>query len=202
MWPILLRLAFTACFFVIAFTTLFVVLKGVTRYLSPTRSIVAVATSQILLNVLFLAGLASVVRTPIRWDEITTLGVALFGSALLGIIAAIGLLHRKNWARLLSLCLVTAEVCAAATAAVLHKRGGWLDFTREFLEALLWVMIPVGVWWWIILTRPLGQAASSQSSMNLAPRTPPKWKIAVFSLALSCWLAIGVIGVYRFLNPF
>jgi hypothetical protein len=201
MWSILLRLAFTACFFVIAFTTLFVVLKGVTRHLSPTRSIVAVATVQILLGVLILAGLASAVHTPIRWDEITTLGVALFGSALLGIIAAVGLLRRKNWARLLSLCLVTAAVCAAATAAVLHKRRGF-DFTREFLEALLWVMIPMGVWWWIILARPLGQAASSQSSMNLAPRTPPKWKIAVFSLALSCWLAIGVIGVYCFLNPF
>jgi hypothetical protein len=176
-----------------------------TRHSSPAPSIVAVAMTQLALSALSLAWLAAKVPDyffgGMPTDDFLVLLVILLGSALLGVITATGLLRLQNWARLVSLCLVTAALFADATALKLHRRQIGFDFTPMILAFLLWVLIPVAVWWWIVLARPLDRAASSQNPMNLVPGKLPKWRIAVVSLALLGWLGVGLFAVYRFLNP-
>jgi hypothetical protein len=181
------------------------------RSSSPAPSIVAVAIFQVSLSVLILALVAVGIWISYRSNqgippaETLTLLVTLVGSALLGMVAAIGLLRLKNWARLLSLCLVTAAVCGDATALILHEIGN-NDFTPpEFLKSLLWgfllwALIPLAVWWWITLGHPFDRSPSSQSSMSLAPRKRPRWRIAAISLPLLGWLGLGYAGVQRFID--
>jgi len=77
----------------------------------------------------------------------------LLVAALLEIITAIGLLRLKNWARQMSLCIVTVPLCAFAIAATLRKPNPPWDWTALALELALWVLVPVNIWWWILFTR-------------------------------------------------
>jgi hypothetical protein len=178
-----------------------------TRPSSPAFSIVAVAGFQIALSNLILARLATIVFAylfdEIPTDDFLVLLVIMLGSALLGFIMAIGLLRLQNWARLVSLSLVTAALFADATAFKLHKRQfgfGFFDFAPLILGFLVWVLIPVAVWWWIVLARPFDRAAPSQSSMNPMPGKLRKWRVAAVSLALICWLGIGLVVFYRWIR--
>jgi uncharacterized membrane protein len=127
----------------------------------PTISIIAVAVFQVVASVLTLVWFERVVRE-FYFSDRSSFSVpadAPFGlctmlsAALLEIIAAIGLLRLKNWARQMSLCIATVPLCVFAITAMLRKPNPPWDWTALLLELAFWVLIPVNVWWWIVFTR-------------------------------------------------
>lgn len=80
--------------------------------------------------------------------------------AVLAIIAAIGLLRLREWARKLTLFLSTAAAFGCAVFIVLHhpKRTYGTPFavgdpSTTVASVMLLILIPVGIWWWVLLTR-------------------------------------------------
>jgi uncharacterized membrane protein len=125
----------------------------------PTISIIAVAVFQIAASVLTLVIFKRGVCNFYFSDQTSVpanvpfLLCTLLGVALLEVTTAIGLLCLKNWARQMSLWIATIPLCVVPIAAVLHKPHSPWDFTALLLELALWVLIPVGIWWWIVFTR-------------------------------------------------
>jgi hypothetical protein len=86
---------------------------------------------------------------------------------LLGIVASIGLVRLREWARRITLLLSTVPVAGCALLIVLRPPsvfppdpgqgaifaiGGGLYFVA--FELLLAVLVPISIWWLILLTRP------------------------------------------------
>jgi hypothetical protein len=75
------------------------------------------------------------------------------------------LLWRREWARVATLVLATVPVCACALFILNHPHDvdGALfavgDVSRPIGEVLLAILIPVNIWWWVLLT---GDAVRSQ----------------------------------------
>jgi hypothetical protein len=85
---------------------------------------------------------------------------------LLGIVGSIGLLRLREWARRITLLLSTVPLAGCALLIVLRPSsvfppdpgqgaifaiGAGLYFLA--FELLLVIMIPIGLWWWILFTR-------------------------------------------------
>jgi hypothetical protein len=68
-------------------------------------------------------------------------------------ISATGLLMRRMWARWLTLILATVPLCAVAAEKAIYKRHAGFDFTPVLLEYAIWMLVPISLWWWLVLTR-------------------------------------------------
>lgn len=124
-----------------------------------TRSIVAVAAFQVAASMMSLFLFQRGLRNEYFSDKYSVdpgtslfLGI-LLGIFLVGIVTAVGLVRLKTWARMFTLFLATAPVCATAVGAALYKRQPGLDFTPAILDGLLILLLPVSMWWWILFTR-------------------------------------------------
>jgi len=81
--------------------------------------------------------------------------------SVLGVVTGRGLLRMRNWARRTTLYMATVPVCSGVVFLLLYHpknvpEGAILvigDFTPVIVGALLVVLFPVSVWWWILLTR-------------------------------------------------
>lgn len=81
--------------------------------------------------------------------------------SLLGVVTGRGLLRMRNWARRTTLYMATVPVCGCALFLRLYHpknvaKGAIFvigDLTPVIVGALLVVLLPVSVWWWILLTR-------------------------------------------------
>jgi hypothetical protein len=92
---------------------------------------------------------AEYTHPPDRWY---TIG-ALLATIVVCAVSAIGLLMRRMWAWWLTLILATASLCAAVVEKAVYKRHAGFDFTPGLLEDAIWVLIPVSLWWWLVLRR-------------------------------------------------
>jgi len=126
----------------------------------PGASIIAVAAFQIVVGILALIPFERGLRVSYFSDQYSVPAsdkvvlAILFATAVFGILTGIGLLKLCNWARWLTLFLATVPVCAAAIGAITYKRQPGFDFiTPLILDALLVVLVPVSIWWWILFTR-------------------------------------------------
>jgi|SRR5208282_75568 hypothetical protein len=122
-----------------------------------TASIIAVAVFQIVVSVLtwiYFGGVrAELSHYYLHRAKDDFILDALLGTALLEIIAALGLLFLKNWARRMSLCMATVCFCACAVGKMLYKQQPGFDFMPEILDLLLLILTLVSAWWWILFTR-------------------------------------------------
>jgi hypothetical protein len=102
------------------------------------------------------------IRLPTRSHEyyFVVIGVPLFLS-LLGVVTGRDLLRMRNWARRTTLYMATVPVCGCALFLRLYRaksvpEGAIFvigDLTPVAVGALLVVLFPVSVWWWVLLTR-------------------------------------------------
>ncbi len=102
------------------------------------------------------------ILVPARSHEFyaVVIGVPLCLS-LLGVVTGGGLLRMRNWARRTTLYMATVPVCGGALFLLLYHpknvaEGAIFvigDLTPVIVGALLVVLFPVSVWWWILLTR-------------------------------------------------
>jgi len=68
-------------------------------------------------------------------------------------VSATGLLTRRMWARWLTLILATVPLCAVVLEKAIYKRHSGFDFTPDVLEYAIWTLVPISLWWWLVLTR-------------------------------------------------
>jgi hypothetical protein len=81
--------------------------------------------------------------------------------SLLGVVTGRGLLRMRNWARRATLYMATVPVCGCILFLRLYKpkpiAEGAIFVVGDLLPAiacaLLVVLLPVSVWWWILFTR-------------------------------------------------
>lgn len=133
----------------------------------PPPSVVTVAAVQFLgsLPFLYVCGITlwgtvwvthELKRSPML---LVVLGLPFLFS-LVAIVASIGLLCRREWARKATLGLATFPVCACVVFLIFHHPhdvyGAPLavrDVSRLISKILLTILIPASTWCWVLLTR-------------------------------------------------
>lgn len=127
----------------------------------PTLAVIAVVVFQFLVAALALILFARGVRIEIAEhsaeythppDVWYALG-ELLATIVVCAVSATGLLMRRMWARWLSLILATVPLCAVVVEKAVYKRHPGFDFTPVFLEYAIWALVPISLWWWLVLTR-------------------------------------------------
>ena len=130
-------------------------------------SIVAVAAVEFLgsLPFLYLCGIALWGTLWVTHDlKDWPMSIVIFGLpflfSLIAVVTSIGLLWRREWARITTLGLATFPVCACALFLILHHPHDVYgtpfavrDVSRLIGKILLAILIPAGIWWWVLLTR-------------------------------------------------
>ena len=81
-------------------------------------------------------------------------------------VSATGLLRRRMWARWLTLILATVPLCAVVVEKAIYKRHPGFDFTPMFLTSSIWALVPIGLWWWLVLTRKRVMAQFVEKSLQ------------------------------------
>ena len=133
----------------------------------PAPSIVAVAVVQFLgsLPFLYVCGTTlwgavwvthELANSPLL---IVVLGLPILFS-LMAVVTSIGLLRLREWARRATLYLATLPVSGCAFFLILyHPRDVYgapfavRDISHLVGKVLLAILIPVGIWWWVLFTR-------------------------------------------------
>jgi hypothetical protein len=130
-------------------------------------SVIAVAAAQFLgsLPFLYICGIALwgtiwVTHDFANWPMLMVEFGLPFLFSLMAVVTSIGLLRLRGWARRATLCLATLPVCGCALfLIVFHPHDSYgtpfaiRDVSRPVGEALLAILIPVSIWWWVLFTR-------------------------------------------------
>jgi hypothetical protein len=79
---------------------------------------------------------------------------------LLGVVTSIGVFHRREWARRVTLSWATVSTLVCALWLMLHhprSMGDAIlvigDLSNAFAAILLVILAPISLWWWILFTR-------------------------------------------------
>ncbi len=80
---------------------------------------------------------------------------AAFLFSLAGIVASVGLLWLREWARKTTLWLATLPLLWCALFLILYdsKLPKSYDIVRPIVETLLGILAPISIWWWVLFTR-------------------------------------------------
>jgi hypothetical protein len=73
--------------------------------------------------------------------------------SLVAAASSIGLWRLREWARAMTLCLVTLSVSSCVLDLILNRRTGEIEII-PVTKILLVILAPVSIWWWALLTRP------------------------------------------------
>jgi hypothetical protein len=133
----------------------------------PPPAIVAVAVVQFLgsLPFLYICGITlwGAVWVTHELAESPMLVVILglpFLFSLVAVVTSIGLIRLREWARRATLYLATLPVSGCALFLILyHPRDSYgtpfavRDISHLVGKVLLAILIPVSIWWWVLLTQ-------------------------------------------------
>jgi len=127
----------------------------------PTPSVIAVAAFQFFgsLPILCLSGIALWGAARIGELRNSPMVSIVYGSAFLfslaGIVASVGLLRLREWARTTTLCLATFPLFWCALFLILDesKIPRSYDIVRQIVEILFGLLVPLSIWWWVLFTR-------------------------------------------------
>jgi hypothetical protein len=73
--------------------------------------------------------------------------------SLVAAASSIGLLRLREWARTMTLCLVTLSVFSCVLELILNHKTGEIEII-PIDKILLAILAPVSIWWWALFTRP------------------------------------------------
>lgn len=94
------------------------------------------------------------------------------GFSLLGIIASVGLVFLREWARKVTLFLAVAPAAIYTVLVILRPpslfTGGIGDIYLYIVEGALFLLIPVSAWWLILFTRA---SVQKQFQSGMAAKT-------------------------------
>ena len=127
----------------------------------PTPSVIAVVVFQLIgsLPILYVSGLALWGAARVGELRHSPMVPIVYGSTLLfsvvGVVAAVGLLRLREWARRTTLWLATLSVSWCALFLLLYEPRvpRSYDIVRPIDEILLGILVPVSIWWWVLFTR-------------------------------------------------
>ena len=140
----------------------------------PTLAVIAVAAFQFLIAalalILFVRGVrvemaeysAEYIHPPDVWYDFG----GLLAIIIVCTVSATGLLRRRMWAWWLTLILATVPLCAVVVEKAIYKRHPGFDFTPMFLTSSIWALVPIGLWWWLVLTRKRVMAQFVEKSLQ------------------------------------
>lgn len=100
---------------------------------------------------------AASLQTPEFYEWVVGVPLCL---AFIGVLTGTGLLRVQNWARRVTLCMATIPVIACVVFLCVHHPKGVGDalfvvgdFSPAIAWALLIVLLPVSIWWWVLFMR-------------------------------------------------
>ena len=132
----------------------------------PPPSVISVAVVQLLgsLPLLYFCGInlwgAALITHEVTHSPFLLVVLGLpFVFSLVAVVSSIGLLWRREWARIATLGLATFPVCACAFFLILHRSHDVYgapfavrDVSPLVGKILLAILIPTSIWWWVLLT--------------------------------------------------